>query len=275
MTATPTRCCAKRCHDGPPLAENGPPGPRYALTGTLLCRRCTDRLERNLAELPARLSLVRANLGGHTTPRRSERPAAGSHPSPLNVTAHDLLQIASNGGMVQESYYAGLWGWCRVVMDERDLRGPSSLQTAPQWLLGQLDWIVAQPFVDDLDDELHDLTVQAEALIRSRAHRHRLEAPCPTCNAYELGRWDGSSQVDCASCGRTWGEEHYPRLALVAAQASGGCMTAVEAQVALGVSYDAFRQIVSRRKVRKLATIDGTAFYAASDVEALRVEAAS
>ena len=252
---TPIRCTGKRCLDGPPLDDK--PAPRWSVPGRMLCRRCTQNLERELAELPARLSLLHAHLGGYTTAGRSERPATGSSPVPLNVDAHDLICAAD--GL--------LTAWIRLVCEERTLRGPDKAN--PTWLLGQLDWLLTQPWVDDLADEIHDLTIECEAIIRSVPRRHRLEAPCPSCSAYELGRWDGSDHVDCASCGRTWDEAHYPSLALVAAQASGGCMTATEATALLATTYGAFRMLVHRKQVRKLATIDGVAFYASLDVRAL------
>lgn len=258
MTAG-VRCVGKHCLDGPRIEDK--PAPRWAVLG-LLCVRCHRVLERDLAEMPARLSLLRAHLGGYTTAGRSERPATGSSPVPLNVDAHDLLQAADGA----------LWAWIQLVCEERTLRGPDSHDRASGWLLGQLSWLTGQPWVDDLADELHDLTNECERIIRSAPRRHRLEAPCPSCSTYELGRWDGSDHVDCGSCGRTWDEAHYPSLALVAAQASGGCMTATEAVESLSTTLGAFRMHVSRGRVRKLATIDGVAFYAADDVRALSTQ---
>jgi len=49
--------------------------------------------------------------------------------------------------------------------------------------------------------------------------RHHSAMPCPAvkrdgqqCGAYTVGRWDGTSQYDCTTCGRTYGEREYPWL---------------------------------------------------------------
>lgn len=56
---------------------------------------------------------------------------------------------------------------------------------------------------------LHDL-------VRLTAGRtrlvHRLPAPCPHCEQLALVRYDGSDQVDCERCKRSWPEEDYKRL---------------------------------------------------------------
>ncbi|MBE5453457.1 hypothetical protein E3G52_000321 [Mycobacteroides abscessus] len=49
--------------------------------------------------------------------------------------------------------------------------------------------------------------------------RHHSAMPCPAvkrngqqCGAYTVGRWDGTTQYDCTTCGRTYGEREYPWL---------------------------------------------------------------
>ena len=96
---------------------------------------------------------------------------------------------------------------------------------------------------------------------------------CPSCGANTLGRWDGTEQVDCEACGRAWPREHYPAFVRLALDNSGGCLTAQEAAVKLGVSVQALRNKVTEGLVRKLGTVDGTARYSARDVEQLLEEA--
>lgn len=233
--------------------------PHHTAPGTMLCRGCTRRLEQHLAELPARLHLVQALYDGKQTPRRSDRPG-GEAPTPVNVDAFDLLQHAP----------AVLGSWAQLVCEERSLRGPDTDDRLAAWLLGQLDWLVRQAWVDELDDELSDLVSRAERLGRVNRHRHRLEPPCPSCAARELGRWDGTEQVDCASCGKAWPEDQYEWVVKLALDESGGCLTAAEAAARLEVTVPGFRaHYVSAGRVRKLGTVDGTARYSTKDVERL------
>ncbi len=251
MTVT---CTGKTCDTG------GVPRPAFA--NTMLCGGCTKRLGQQLAELPARLHLVQALHDGRQTPRRSDRPG-GDAPVPVNVDAVDLLNAVP----------AVLGSWVMLVCEERSLRGPDTPDRLSSWLLGQFDWLVRQPWVDDMADEVNDLTRSAERLCRVDEHRHRLEPPCPSCTARELGRWDGTDQVDCASCGRRWKAEEYPWMVRLALDDSGGCLTAPEAAQRLGVSVGTLRNYVAAGEVRKLGTVDGTARYSARDIEQLLEEA--
>lgn len=258
MSTMNLRCVGKTCTDGPD------DGPRWASADGrhgLLCRRCHDRLEQHLAELPARHDqLTEALSGGSGTGR--DRRGTPEPPVPLNLGSHDHQTLMT----------ASVVSWALLVREERGLRGPdtSTVATLAPWLLGQLDWIVQQPWVDDLAEELRDLSQTADAITRRRPLRNRLEPPCPQCGARELGRWDGAAQVDCAACGAVWDERYYPALVRLVLDTSGGCVTAAEAARELGVSAVNLRQLVSRGQLRKLGTVDGTARYSASDLERLK-----
>lgn len=247
----PLPCTGKTC---PPAGQD----PRLAVDATMLCRDCTRRLERHLAEMPARVQLLRVLHDGQQTPRRTDRPGS-STPVPLNVEAHDLLQKIPGV----------LASWTGMVCEERDLRGPDTHDRCAAWLLGQLDWLVEQPWVDDFADEVADLAREAERLIRINPRRHRLEPPCPQCSARELGRWDGTDQVDCEACGRAWPEKDYPWMVRLALDDSKGCVTAQQAAQRLGVTVGTVRNYVTEGLIHKLGTVDGAARYSAQDVERL------
>lgn len=255
------RCTDKLCLDGDPIDDL--PAPRWALASTMLCRRCAAALEQRLAETAAMVDLLRAHLGGHTTTRGDGRGST-AWPIPLNVNAHDLLQ----------HYPAVLSSWVRMVCEERSLRGPDRPDPAvlSGWLLSQLDWLVEQPWVDDLADEIRDLSNTAHGITAVRHRRYRLEPACPSCDARELGRWDGSDQVDCASCGRSWPHERYPALIRLALDDSRGSLTASEAAQRLGVSASRVSQLVAAGRIKKLGTVDGTARYSTADVEAHKAQ---
>lgn len=260
MTADLPRCVVTDCLDGPP--EGDEPRPRFARTG-LCCPRCYQRLERVLAELPATAQSLRDILGstGQGSGDKIKR-TKGSPPLPLNVSAHDHLEHLT--GVVLS--------WTMLVAEERGLRGPDRPDRYAGWLLSQLDWIAGQPWVDDLDDEVRDAVRVAEALARTRPGWHVLPVPCPGCAGMTLGRWDGDDHVGCP-CGERWPEGDYPRLVMVLADDLS--VTADEGARLAEVEPATFRQWVARGKVQRVGTLDGTARYRTSDVEAMRDREAS
>jgi hypothetical protein len=255
-----TRCIDKSCTDGPTIEDR--PAPRLTRTG-LLCDRCTGHLERRLAELPARADQVRSVLAGR---RKSQsdgsRRTKGNPPVPLNLAAHDHLELMQ----------ATLVSWSQLVAEERDLRGPDipTVQVLSGWLLNQLDWLRGQPWVDDLAEEMRDVSRTADGLARVQPQWNRLPAPCPGCDAHDLGRWDGDDHVGCAACGERWPEDDYARLVLVLASDSDRSLPMGEAVERAGVPAATFRQWVSRGKVRRLGTAEGQARYSVEDIDAAR-----
>lgn len=260
-----TRCVARDCLDGPPVDDQ--PAPRLTRHG-LLCDRDTRRLEQHLAELPARVHQLRAVLPGVQAPKRDgSRHTKGHPPVPLNLAAHDHLDLLA----------ATVTSWVRLVAEERGLRGPDRPEVGrlSGWLLGQLDWLVEQPWVDDLAEEMRDLSRVADGLTQVRPGWHVLPAPCPRCSGPDdpvltLGRWDGDDHVGCSTCGERWAEEEYPRLVLVLSQ--DVTVTAEEAARRAKVESATFRQWVSRGYVQRVGTVEGLARYSTKDVDAMTRE---
>lgn len=195
---TALRCVDKQCLDGPPV--DGEKAARLATHG-YLCTRCSDALERRLAELPARRDLLRDTLGGTQGTRGENKPTKGFAPVPLSIDTHDLLV----------EMQAVTVTWVQLVCEERNLRGPDSsdLRRLAPWLVSQHSWIIEQPWVDDLGEEMRDLAYKADGLTRHKARWERLQAPCPECRAFELYRWTGQDEVICQSCGTDWKPEPY------------------------------------------------------------------
>lgn len=253
---TDLRCVDHGCLDGPPL--DGQPSGRLVHLPALLCSRCEAALTKRLAEMPARRDLLRDTLGGIGGTRSSEnKPTKGNPPVPLNIAAHDLLV----------DMQAKAVSWTQLVCEERGLRGPdqSDLRVLAPWLVSQVDWLIEQPWVDDLAEEMRDLARQADGLTAHRARWNRLEAPCPDCGAHELGRWDGSDDVHCLSCGMKW-----DRPALMEKQTARHTLTAASAAAWLRVRPATFRGYVAAGTIKSIGKDgDGLLRYAAEDVKAL------
>lgn len=257
LTYLADRCIDKECADGPPVDDR--PAPRMAHSG-LLCTRCTAHLERRLAELPARADQVRSVLhGSQRAQGDGSRPTKGNPPVPLNLAAHDHLVL-----MV-----ATVVSWSALVAEERALRGPDrpTVEALSPWLLNQISWLVEQPWVDDLAEEVRDISRTAAGLSHADPQWHRLPAPCNGCHSMSLGRLDGDDHVTCKACGERWPEDDYLRLVLVLAQDVETSLPAKEAAVYAGIKPASFRQWVSRGYVRRLGTVDGLARYSVADID--------
>lgn len=268
---TPTRCHDPACTDGPALTDTDghpiPDPPRLADSPRLLCRRCHQRLERRLAELPATLDALHAVLGGTVGGRgENARPKPGSR-APLVEDIHDHLQHV----------HATLVSWTLMVCQEQHLTVPRNLSTGrlASWLLARLDTLAAHPAAGDFAEEVRDCDRTARHLGRLDPQRHRLDAPCPEpdCGAHELHRYDGQSHVTCGACGHTWPEDEYTRLVLHVLDNRGGMVTAADV-TALGIPGSTLRSWVARKQVRKLGTVDGVTRYSADDVHAMRAKEA-
>lgn len=249
------RCVDKQCNDGEPI--DGEPAPRFADDG-FLCQRHSDTLERRVAELPARRDLLRDCLGGIQGQRSSEsKKTKGEPPLPLNIGAHDHLALM----------HAQVVEWVRLVAEERRETGPATADLRPlaSYLVGRHSWVVRQPWVDDYAEEMRDLSRVADGLTAHKARWNRLEAPCPGCGAFELGRWDGQDIAQCASCGQQW--QH---AALITAQADQHTMTALMAAAWLNVQPSTFRAYVTAGSIAAIGKdSEGLSRYRASDVAGL------
>jgi hypothetical protein len=204
---TPRHCTGKTCDDN----RDEPGTGRW--TDRMLCRRCVSRLQRNLAELTWLEQWLTSNKArGSVTHEHEERHTKAPFPPlPVRVDVLDLL----------DGLHATITSWAMLVRDERGLRGPDhdTIPNLTAWLLGQLDWIIDQPWVDDLDDELRDRWDDVQREVPYRPGWHPLPTPCPNpdCGEHRLGRRDGSDHVECRACDERWPEDDYRRLVTVLA----------------------------------------------------------
>jgi hypothetical protein len=172
----------------------------------LICHPGYLRLEQHIAELPALLGWLHANLpaGGPGGDGRGSSELK----IPINAKIHDHIQHA----------IGTLISWCALIADERQLLGPrdTSPETACTFLNAHLDWASGQCWIGDMADELQDLTRTGHRLSPSQPVKHHLPAPCPSCDLLALSRTDGDAYVTCEACGRLWTEDEYKRLTVVA-----------------------------------------------------------
>ena len=180
----------------------------------LLCAKCAGRLRRDLADIILLWTLLDDLLipggrgGGHHAGKPGSRPACDL----------DVADLRDPRGVV----HAEITGWARIVIEERRLSAsPADAEQATRLLQTHLDWVAAQPWVDEAAGEIRD------AAHRIRVACHDLPDPpigrCPdidprgesdTCGGPL--RWvDGSTAVACARCQSRWGVEDLAHVGRV------------------------------------------------------------
>lgn len=113
--------------------------------------------------------------------------------------------------------------WARLVREERELTRPSTPATIlseTTLLINHLDWITAQPFVDELATELRSTKSALHSAIGD--HAPKSVGKCPVvhpdsglCGGRLYQDRYGRLAVSCSKCGEEWGELELRRLGLV------------------------------------------------------------
>lgn len=201
-----------------------------------LCRRCYAAVQRAVTALWEDAEALNAAIGDKTQGAQVHVGGTPEPPMPINGT---VLALHSSIG---EWCEAALWmvaetlgidpkvrhkakGWPvrdRPVITQAARVLPDNLKAlliAPQqavsvWLnLGGWDTV-------DLDGvdvalKLAKLHHEVETVLGQTNHRRRLSMPCPIldCGAPTLGINNGSTDIDCATCGGRWTEREYNWLA--------------------------------------------------------------
>lgn len=122
-------------------------GPFNPADGLMTCRPCRDRLERTVAELPALMAdlevMLRregSGLGGRTG---GEEPTFISGPV-VEARSH-LFGVASS--------------WAALVCEDRGFTAPANtVEGVAVFLVRNVDWLCAQPFVDEFAREIDEVS---------------------------------------------------------------------------------------------------------------------
>ena len=118
---------------------------------------------------------------------------------------------------------AVLESWARMIREERDLTRPTveaTILSEAALIQQHLDWVGAQPWVDDLAAELRSVKTSLHAAIGD--HAPRSVGPCPIvdpdtgpCEGRLYQDRYGRLSVTCNRCHENWGETELRRLGLV------------------------------------------------------------
>jgi hypothetical protein len=213
-----------------------PDRPRRALDSLYVCGGHRKGLAFNLLDLPGMYERL--------TERHTAR--TGGH-SEIRTGGHAGLSLQDRVARARGNIYTGLSGWARIVASERGFRLPvDDVRAIATWLVGrnggQLDWLCAQPWVDEAVDTMDVLHREAFVLLYPRGRRRfevgdcievtscdvatRDEQRCPGRMLATITDQDDElpSSLYCSDCGLdvsadrwiTWGRQYRKAMGVSA-----------------------------------------------------------
>lgn len=201
--------------------------PKTAANGTLVCPGHTRWLTESIDDVVVTYALLphfyepgtAIDDGQQVRGKRVDPPA----PVRLDVVALlDKRTIARHPGDIVP-VLAILEAWARLIREERQLqpcRRQATVTSEAGTLLAHMDWIICQPWVDDLAREIREVKSALHSAIGDHAPRPVGTCPVVHPDTGECGgklyqdRYGGMS-VTCRRCGEVWGETELRRLGLM------------------------------------------------------------
>jgi hypothetical protein len=201
--------------------------PKAAVHGTLVCPGHNRWLRESIDDVVITYALLphfyepgtAIDDGQQVRGKRVDPPA----PVRLDVVALlDKRTVAQHPGDIVP-VLAILEAWARLIREERQLqpcRRHATVTSEAGTLLAHIDWIICQPWVDDLAREIREVKSALHSAIGDHAPRPVGTCPVVHPDTGECGgklyqdRYGGMS-VTCRRCGETWGETELRRLGLM------------------------------------------------------------
>lgn len=202
------------------------------------CRPCADRITRAIGRLPElAAALFERTIGDGGKIAATGQTEGGSKGkrivSPSGSPAWDAVDelVAWAGDL--EDRLRGHLHHAPAAHDywigDTTVRA-TTLTTSVTYLTTWATALLSSPLAVNAGQQATALERRAERAAGLDRLAHRLPAPCPSCDRKALVRDDGSEQVDCKACGRSWPEADYRRLTLVLASDHGGSVRPVPRQ---------------------------------------------
>ncbi len=159
-----------------------PERPRRALEGLLVCAGHYGQLQRDLAELPD----LHEDLALALHPENAWQRGVGQK---VRGTAESARLNNARVEEARNCIRRDLASWSRLLVEDRELhlrpRNPEPAATAA-FLAVHLDWLCAQPFVDEFAAEVLGLARTARALVYPSGRRTFPVGPCPEVTSCEV-----------------------------------------------------------------------------------------
>ena len=202
--------------------------PKSAADGLLVCRHHRRWMGETIDDIVITYTLLpdfyepgTAVDDGHQVKGKRVDPPA---PVRLDVVALlDRRTVSRQPGDLVP-VLAILESWASMVREERQLqpcRRQATVTSEAGTLSAHLDWITAQPWIDELARELREVKAALHSAIGD--HAPRPVGRCPVVHPDADGACDGplfqdrygGMSVTCRRCGETWGETELRRLGLM------------------------------------------------------------
>jgi hypothetical protein len=196
------------------------------------CSPCFDRLAQQLNDIQREAELLTATPS-LAAPTGGRGGTLAAHRAPARVDALALADTRTN----TDSAIGVLATWARIVREDRALTPPDRITLPGECatLTRHLDWIAAQPWIDEFATQLGDLlarlrranpdTLRARTIgrcpqpdcggpIRRRPQQHTMwRDEGDRCTAHAIQLHDGPAY--CGRCRATWEGPDMARLALI------------------------------------------------------------
>lgn len=235
--ARPTMTTDHTCRSGPHCAArtrttDGALVPAITLHPNTLCPSCVRRVPRAIAELWSDyLALDRAIIDPTTRAGLS----SGVHCTPTPPVPVDVHAAALVAEISEEAHRCA-----ECIADQFHTTAPpeTSVGLCLELIEANVDALLnVQPHDamvwnragDDrttavldgpaLANRLVELHRRARLAVAVDVGRERMPLPCPLCEESTVGRWHGSTEIDCRSCGRVWTPEEYQQMTQILATA--------------------------------------------------------
>lgn len=182
----------------------------------LLCTPCLSRLRGWLHSIPAQMVVLREGSMQREVTGGIGRSGTRTPPLPGRLDTLTLLgpwasqpvrghrDDQCDDIVVAETLY----GWVRVVCEERRLDGPVAMteEALAEWLDGQLSWMARQHWIDDAFEEFAIMMRAIWGITRLHPQTRAVSRPCPNvaCDKLTLIQRDWGQYVECTSCERLW-----------------------------------------------------------------------
>lgn len=181
------------------------------------CRPCATSITTALGRIPDLLTEARSRTDGRLNTGRDVNdkvPAGKRTGSPTGSASFDLIDEVSSWLADQVDELAEHLG--HTTRSHRATRERvGSLTASIRYLTNHATAWLCTPWAGDSGRQTHGWVVQLERATGMDRLRHRLKAPCPSCDRLALARDDGADLVQCGACDACWDVEAYDRLVRV------------------------------------------------------------
>ena len=200
--------------------------PKTPTTGTLICHGHHQWLKHTLEDIQTTTALLPYFIQPGTTPDQNTRYARGIDPAaPIRlevIALYDPRTIATNPDDLTP-VLAILQSWAQLIREERKLqtpKTPDTITSTTNLIHQHLNWLITQPYITDLTQELRQIKTALHTAIGD--HAPKPVGQCPVihpdtgeCNGNLYQDRYGGMSVSCRRCGEVWGETELRRLGLM------------------------------------------------------------